>query len=1062
MPLEDFGNRIPQLTAEITRNPVPAAPYVNLSSDTSAAAPSTWTSGGTVDWTNDKFMKLVYDSATGKEYFVHYDMRTMNELYRVEVQKVAGGQNFADPHVDGPAENYPAFNPAFSIGGNYFFANTSLFNSGSGQIWDANTGAGLGRIGHPSNGFPANPLPDSSQPFYPEGALIGTWDATALWLRTLNEFGQSDILFHAGNLGSAAILWTPGRYPVHWMDFGGGSFGGAASWAVMRGKEVAPSLEEGTIGNSDLLFYKNIWNGTDWDVHLNILNLVDGAVMKQVSGSTAGPPFSMVNSPFNSETITSFPRPFAGEDFILDNWAYDKSDNGIVMWGRTGANNFGNGGTWRFVKYLLDEGTYLWAKKDTDLPSSLASTSYSAADMVGGPSHYAGTSNLDGGTVGWVRGTMLYTNPEVYVADLTSGNITLNLPSPLPNYTEGQWQMNSWDDATQSVMAAQPRIFVRAPGDGVSLQTIVDDVLGRTGALTYGVDWDSDQLADIKVHGYAISREATARDVLTQLAGAYFFEGVESDYIIKCVLRGQSPVANLTEKHLSWVENRDTTIKETRAQELELPMRVTVTYSDQDRDYQDGTQSAKRNTDPFPTMHSHNEVKIELPIAMTATEAKRIADKSIKMAWAGRWSYKVKLPWEFLKYDPTDVVTITKNNGTLYNVRLDKIDMGVDFSLDTSAIAEKATAYISTVVGATGTIPPKAINVGGPCDFFLLNTPMLRDADDSQGVVSYYYVSAKSQSPGDFIAAYIFEATDSTGTEYEDIDSVTTEPTWGIATSILPKHFDYAIDNKTVLTVRIASLAADLTPDILESCTYDELLAGTKNAAIVGDEIIQFMTATPIGDGQTYQLTGLLRARRGTSYATQNHAAGERFVMLVTDGSIKREMHEPDAWDKKHYFKAVATGTFAEDSFPVAADMEPNDLKPYTPEDVRLASDDGTNVTITFERRSRIGNELHDFDGTVPYKEGQGSLAHCVYKVYANKLLADKPWADGTAVAFTGNVALYSGVTLVSPLTFQFAKAGITKFVVELYEVGYVDGFKKYVQFVNIPGTTQWDKTDLY
>jgi hypothetical protein len=56
--------------------------------------------------------------------------------------------------------------------------------------------------------------------------------------------------------------------------------------------------------------------------------------------------------------------------------------------------------------------------------------------------------------------------------------------------------------------------------------------------LTPGADWDSAALAPITVHGYVISREATARDILGQLASAYFFDGVESDYIIKMTLRG--------------------------------------------------------------------------------------------------------------------------------------------------------------------------------------------------------------------------------------------------------------------------------------------------------------------------------------------------------------------------------------------------------------------------------------------------------------------------------------------------------------------------------------------
>jgi hypothetical protein len=28
------------------------------------------------------------------------------------------------------------------------------------------------------------------------------------------------------------------------------------------------------------------------------------------------------------------------------------------------------------------------------------------------------------------------------------------------------------------------------------------------------------------------------------------------------------------------------------------------------------------------------------------------------MAWASRWNYKLKFPWEFFKYDPTDVINV--------------------------------------------------------------------------------------------------------------------------------------------------------------------------------------------------------------------------------------------------------------------------------------------------------------------------------------------------------------------------------------------------------------------
>lgn len=1061
MPLEDFGNRLPQITAELTRTPVVQVPYANLTADVtqpSSPGPDWSVDGTTVDFASQRTYRLFFDSL-GNPWFIHYDLRTMQELFRVPVALVEnGGGPFDDPRATSDPINNPSFNPAFSIGGKYFFANTSLHNSGTGEIWDGETGAGLGRIGHESNNFPANPIPDDSQPFYPEGALIGTFSGQALWMRTLGLKSQNDILYHCGNLGSSAIFWTPARYPVHTTTF---PFDTAAQWTPMRGAESTPS-DEFPFGQSDMLFLNHVYTTSSdplvqgWDVWLKRVTLVDQEVMRQ----NGGPPYSMTNAETNIDTDVKLPRPVDGGDIIIDNASYDQSDNSIVLWGRSGTNSFGNGGTWLMVKWMIDEGVYKWVKTPADLDPSLATAPLDVGTSVGAPAKAAYGSNLDGGTVGWMRATSIYAAPRIYVADLQTGEIKIgNIPSPLPNFAEGSWSVNAWDDQTQSIMGAPNRLFVQAPGGPVPLQAIVDDLMLKTRTLQVG-DWDSSALAGIGVHGYIISNNSSVKDCLGQLAGAYFFDGFESDYIIKMRLRGGPSVGTITEKHLGFAENKDIVLKETRTQELEMPMRVTVSYADVDRNYQTGTQSAKRNTDPFPTMFSKNEVKFELPIAMSATDAKQIADKSLKMSWSSRWNYKMKLPWEFVKYDPSDVLDVVMNDGSSYLMRFDKTDLGVDFTIDLDALSEKPAAYVSTVIGDPGTgVPIQTVNVGGPCDLYIFNTPLLRDIDDTQGTGSVYYISAKAQSPGDFKSCYLFEATDTSFLDYEPENLIPVEPTWGTMLTALPNHFDYGLDAHTTMTVRVMSMANDLTVDVLESITYDELLAG-KNAVMIGNEIVQFMTATARADGRTYDLTNILRARRGTNYATSGHTAGERFVMLEQNGSIVKQLNSQSEWAQEHRFKAVPPGGYSEAVYPTSVDMEPNDLKPYTPECVQMSSD-GTDVTITFERRSRIGNELADGPPSVPYKEGQGSLAHFVYKVWGNKLLSDKPWDDGTATAFDGIVPIYSGVTFAA-LTFNFPVAGIASFVVELYEVGYVDGFPKYVQFVNLPGTNFWDMTELY
>ena len=64
-----------------------------------------------------------------------------------------------------------------------------------------------------------------------------------------------------------------------------------------------------------------------------------------------------------------------------------------------------------------------------------------------------------------------------------------------------------------------------------------------------------------------------------------------------------------------------------------------------------------------------------------------------------------------------------------------------------------------------------------------------------------------------------------------------------------------------------------------ESATRTEVLNGA-NAAVLGDEIIQWTTATDLGDG-LYELSGLLRGRRATeAYIISGHAVYERFVIL--------------------------------------------------------------------------------------------------------------------------------------------------------------------------------------
>jgi hypothetical protein len=86
-------------------------------------------------------------------------------------------------------------------------------------------------------------------------------------------------------------------------------------------------------------------------------------------------------------------------------------------------------------------------------------------------------------------------------------------------------------------------------------------------------------------------------------------------------------------------------------------------------------------------------------------------------------------------------------------------------------------------------------------------------------------------------------------------------------------------DTESVLDVELLNAAM-----WLESRS-DDALAGGANLALVGEELIQFGAAEPIGANR-FRLSRLWRGRRGTEWAAGLHAAGEDFVLIEAESLV--------------------------------------------------------------------------------------------------------------------------------------------------------------------------------
>lgn len=276
-----------------------------------------------------------------------------------------------------------------------------------------------------------------------------------------------------------------------------------------------------------------------------------------------------------------------------------------------------------------------------------------------------------------------------------------------------------------------------------------------------------------------------------------------------------------------------------------------------------------------------------------------------------------------------------------------------------------------------------------------------------------------------------------------------------------------ATDDASVIKV---SLTANSAP--LESITQAELLAG-GNAALVGDEIIQFREAVQSDHG-SWTLSGLLRGRRGTQYAIAGHVANETFVLL-TPAHMGSSVRDSRTYAQKEAYIAVNIGTAISDAQPVTVELEPNDLKPYSPEAVGCTSVAGA-ATVSFQRRSRKTFGIVDNVSEAPYYEGQGPNAAFKWQVFYDAALADPAILAGTKTPdLSGQVMIYTPdgafanstftVPYVQPDPFSGALgAGLTatiysSFVVKVWEVGYVDGFPKIVK-LTAPIAANGHKTD--
>jgi hypothetical protein len=212
--------------------------------------------------------------------------------------------------------------------------------------------------------------------------------------------------------------------------------------------------------------------------------------------------------------------------------------------------------------------------------------------------------------------------------------------------------------------------------------------------------------------GFSITDQKDGKSIIKDLQTAFFFDVCDSDYTLRFVRRGAHPAALLApESDLGLAADKKELV-ETLTPELDqdLPRSVVVQYSDPSLDYQAGAQLQQRSGRIVATT---NAVTVDLTqLAISGTEARSIAQKTLYQAWAERtpWEINFSKP-SYLLLDPTDTLNWAYE-GQVYQQRLTGITIGQNFATKSEGVSQLAAAYASSVGGAPSS--PVQVTVAYP------------------------------------------------------------------------------------------------------------------------------------------------------------------------------------------------------------------------------------------------------------------------------------------------------------------------------------------------------------
>jgi hypothetical protein len=454
------------------------------------------------------------------------------------------------------------------------------------------------------------------------------------------------------------------------------------------------------------------------------------------------------------------------------------------------------------------------------------------------------------------------------------------------------------------------------------------------------IEYDVSDLSGL-VTGFAVTDTMSPRDAIAPLATAYCFDAVESEGVIRFVMRGQPNPAAYGEDDVVMPDGEPSFgFSFERAQETDLPLASRIAYIDADADYRQAVVEARRLTGS-----SDRVVSATLSLVLDQGQAIGIGQRLLMDAWTMRESATLALPPSALALDPTDEVLLDAG-GRTRRLRLTGIDDAGARKIQ--AVATDPSIYES-IVG-----PSRAPDGGGDFGFpgralvVFMDLPLLTGTE-----IPWAPTAAAFANPWPGAELILKSASDS---NYTLDTSLTIPAAIGETTSDFSSGPLWCWDEGNTLDIKLYNGACASRDDL-------SVLGGTNVLCVQnadGDwEVLQYATATLIAPGQ-WRLTRLLRGQAGTEGAMRDPvAAGARVVLI--DGAQQQLALTQDQYALPFNFLWGPQGKPLSDPAYQGAALQFKGvgLRPLSPVQMSAVWQSG-DLLLSWIRRTRIGGDSWD------------------------------------------------------------------------------------------------------